>query len=57
MCLLWLDPHILFSVKNSQARVIFLAIIATEDPEFTVIERRCMVLDLRCNDGAEHSLR
>ena len=56
MRLLWFDPHVLLSVENTQARVILLAVIATEDPQLAMIQRCSMILYLRRNNWAEHGL-
>lgn len=45
--LLWLNPNILFRIKDPQTTMILLAIVATEDPQFALVERRCVILDLR----------
>ena len=47
MRFLWLYPHVLFCVKDSETAVIFLAVVAAEDPEFALVKRGCVVLDLR----------
>ena len=58
MCFLWLNPYVLFSIENSKRAVILLAVIATEDPKFALVESCCMILYLRSatDDGTQHSL-
>lgn len=35
--LFWLNPNVLFGVENAKAAVIFLTIVATEDPQFSLV--------------------
>ena len=57
--LLWFNPHILLRIKNAQTRMVLLAVIASKDPQFALVERRCMVLDLGSTtyDRTKHGLR
>ena len=47
--LLWFDPHVLLCVEYSETGVIFLSIVATEHPQFALIESRSVILDLWCS--------
>ena len=54
-----LDPHVLFGVKHPKTRVIFLAIVTSENIEFPLVKRRRVILDLRSlpDHGANKRLR
>ena len=47
MRFLRLDPDILFSVKDSETAVILLSVVASEDPQFALVQSSCVILDLR----------
>lgn len=44
--LLALDPDVAVRVEHSQAAVVLLAIVATEDIQLALVESRRVVLDL-----------
>ena len=52
-------PHVLLGVKHPKTRVIFLAIVTSENIEFPLVKRRRVILDLRSlpDHGANKRLR
>ena len=48
VCFLRFDPDVLLSVEHSQARVVLLTIVATEDVQLTFVQSRSMILNLGC---------
>jgi hypothetical protein len=47
--LFWFYPNIFVSIKDSKTAMIFLAVIASKDKEFFMVQSGCMVLDLGCS--------
>jgi hypothetical protein len=47
--LLWFYPNIFVSIKDSKTAMIFLAVIASKDKEFFMVQRGYMVLYLGCS--------
>jgi len=41
-----LDPYVLLGVENSKRAMVLFAVVAAEDPQFILVQRRCMVLYL-----------